>query len=63
MDFMEFIREPDTDDEVLWDLYLMLVYPNPKHSKDTLSLNEIGASVVQRELDKRGLPLPVLPEK
>jgi len=62
MDFMEFIREPDTDDEVLWDLYLMLVCPNPKHSKDTLSLNKIGASVVQRELDRRGLPLPVLPD-
>jgi len=63
MDFMEFVREADTDDEVLWDLYLMLTMDNPKHSADTKSLNSIGAGVVQRELDKRGLPLPAMPDR
>jgi hypothetical protein len=63
MDFIEFVQEADTDDEVLWDLYLMLAMDNPKHSADTKNLNGIGASVVQRELDKRGLPLPAMPEK
>ena len=63
MDFIEFVQEAETDDEVLWDLYLMLTMPNPKHSASTKSLNEIGAGVGQRELDKRGLPLPSMPEK
>ena len=63
MDFIEFVQEADTDDEVLWDLYLILTLENPKHSADTKSLNKIGAGVVQRELDKRGLPLPSMPER
>ena len=63
MDFIEFVQEADTEDEVLWDLYLMLTMENPKHSADTKNLNGIGAGVVQRELDKRGLPLPSMPER
>ena len=63
MDFIEFVGEADTEDEVLWDLYLMLTMENPKHSADTKNLNAIGAGVVQRELDKRGLPLPAMPDR
>lgn len=66
MDFIDFIKEDDTTPEVLNDLYLMLTMENDKHSKSTKELNSIGADIVRRELERRGLEIPsppVLPWK
>jgi hypothetical protein len=60
-DFIDMVVE-EQDVETLKTLYLMLATPNPEMHQDDQELNAIGASIVEGNLKKRGIPLPeVLP--
>jgi hypothetical protein len=62
-DFIDMVNETE-DEEALKTLYLMLSFKdNPNVSKDDLDLNEIGASILGRVLDKKGIERPQMPEK
>ena len=62
-DFIDMVNETK-DEEALKTLYLMLTFKdNPNTSKDDLELNEIGASILEGILDKRGIERPPMPEK
>jgi len=52
-DFIDMLREPKTTGECLETLHLMFVTPNEKHDSRTRRLNEIGADMVEREMERR----------
>lgn len=60
-DFVDMVNE-EKDEEVLQALYLLFTTPNPKMNKDNLELNEIGASILKKVMDKRNIELPPIPQ-
>lgn len=58
-DFLDLITEEE-DVEALKTLYLMLATPNKEMSASDRKWNELGAPIVEGNLKKRGVPVPVV---